>query len=217
MVLIAVTLCATSALAQATERRDPRQALTQYRMEAWQTEQGLPLNTVQALLQTGDGYLWVGTGGGLARFDGVRFATFESSSIPELASRSIFGFLEDRDGNLWIGHAEGAAIHRDGAFRVAFGQEVTNGRRVWSFAQAPDGAIWAATENGLVRWKGRVTRVYRKEDGLPTDRLRAVAFDREGTLWIATTGGGLVSFTGNRFENSDARTSISRRSPSWTH
>ena len=70
MVLIAVTLSATSALAQATERRDPRQALTQYRMEAWQTEQGLPLNTVQALLQTGDGYLWVGTGGGLARFDG---------------------------------------------------------------------------------------------------------------------------------------------------
>lgn len=120
--------------------------------------------------------------------------------MPELASRSIFGFLEDRDGSLWIGHAEGAAIYRNGSFRVAFGKEVTSGRRVWSFAQAPDGAVWAATENGLVRWQGRVTHVYRKAHGLPIDRLRSIAFDRDGKLWIASTGAGLVSFDGRRFE-----------------
>ena len=198
-VCLATAIAAASAFAQAAAPRDPRRALTQYKIDNWQTEQGLPLNTVQALLQTRDGYLWVGTGGGLARFDGVRFATFESSSLPELASRSIFGFLEDRKGNLWIGHAEGAAIYRDGAFRPAFGREVTNGRRVWSFAEARDGTIWAATENGLVRWKEGSVRVYRTQDGLPVDRLRGVAFDRDGTLWIATTGGGLVSFSADRF------------------
>lgn len=185
---------------QATELRDPSQALTQYKLDNWQTEQGLPLNTVQALLQSREGYLWIGTGGGLARFDGVRFATFESADIPELASRSIFGFLEEKSGDLWIGHSEGAAIYRKGRFRVAFGREVTEGRRVWNFAQAPDGSIWAATENGLVHCKnGHVVRVYKKADGLPNERLRSVAFDRKGTLWIATTGGGLVSHEKNGF------------------
>jgi diguanylate cyclase (GGDEF)-like protein len=188
------------ARAQQTDVRDSARALTQYKIDNWQTDQGLPLNTVQALLQTRDGHLWVGTGGGLARFDGVRFATFEASQVPELASRSIFGFLEDTGGNLWIGHSEGAAIYRDGGFRVAFGREVTDGRRVWGFAQGKDGAVWAATENGLVRWMNGATRVYRQVDGLPTDRLRSVAFDREGTLWIGTTGGGLVSFVSGRFQ-----------------
>ncbi|HEY0158076.1 MAG TPA: two-component regulator propeller domain-containing protein [Thermoanaerobaculia bacterium] len=186
--------------AHAVDTLDPTQALTQYRIDGWKTDQGLPLDTVQALLQTRDGYLWVGTGGGLARFDGLRFATFESAEVPQLASRSIYGLMEDAQGNLWVGHSEGAAIYRDGHFRAAFGSDVTNGRRVWAFAQAPDGAVWAATENGLVQWQhGSVRKVYRVADGLPTDRLRSVAFDRDGTLWIGSTGGGLVSFDGRRF------------------
>ena len=59
---------------------------TQYKIDVWQTEQGLPLNTVQAMYQSRTGYLWVGTAGGLARFDGIRFTTFESSAVPELVS-----------------------------------------------------------------------------------------------------------------------------------
>ena len=196
---LALLLALAALPARAIDPRDPTQALTQYRVDAWKTEQGLPLDTVQALLQTRDGHLWVGTGGGLARFDGVRFATFESSNMQELAAMPVFGFLEDVQGNLWIGHSGGAAIYRDGRFSVAFGKEVTNGRRVWSFAQAPDGAIWAATENGLVHWQNGVRNVYRADDGLLTDRLRSVAFDRDGTLWIGTSGAGLLSFDGKRF------------------
>ena len=75
--LLAVLSSAQTAYGQAIDLGDPGRALTQYRIEAWQTEQGLPLNTVQSLLETSDGYLWVGTGGGLSRFDGMRFTTFE--------------------------------------------------------------------------------------------------------------------------------------------
>mgnify|MGYP003494359123 CR=1 FL=1 len=79
--------------AQSTSPFDSsRLAITQYRVDGWQTEQGLPQNTAQAMYQTRDGYLWVGTGAGLARFDGVRFATFESGPYPEIAARPIFGF-----------------------------------------------------------------------------------------------------------------------------
>ena len=73
---------------------DPlRPSITQYRIDTWQTEQGLPLNTVQSMYQTRAGYLWVGTAGGIARFDGIRFATFETAAVPELTSRPIFGSL----------------------------------------------------------------------------------------------------------------------------
>lgn len=199
-IVLAVSLVALPGLAQAVDLGDPGQALTQYRIDTWQTEQGLPLNTVQSLLQTKDGYLWVGTGGGLSRFDGVSFTTFESSGLPELASAPIFGLMEDARGNLWIGHSHGAVIYRDGRFRIVFGREVTDGRRVWAFAEAADGTIWIATSNGLVRWKEGAVRIFKEPDGLPTIQLRSLALDRRGTLWIGTTGGGLVSFDGKKFE-----------------
>jgi diguanylate cyclase (GGDEF)-like protein len=179
---------------------DPKTALTQYKIDVWQTEQGLPLNAVQSLLQTRDGYLWVGTAGGLARFDGVRFTTYDSTQAPEMAFQPIFGFMEDAQQNLWVGHSKGAALYRNGKFQVAISAEVTASRRVWSFAQAIDGAVWAATENGLVRWENGATKIFQQADGLPTNRLRSLAFDRDGVLWIATTGGGLVSFSAGKFQ-----------------
>ena len=187
---------------QAAISIDPaKTSITQYKIDGWQTEQGLPLNTVQAMYQTRAGYLWVGTAGGLARFDGIRFATFESSPVQELVSRPIFGFMEDAEGTLWIGHSRGAARYSNGRFEPAFDSTVTDGRRVWAFVQARDGTVWAASENGLLRWeKGKgVTKVYKETDGLPTDRLRTLDFDKDGTLWIGTTGGGLVSFAAGEF------------------
>ncbi len=177
-----------------------RPALSQFKIDRWQTEQGLPLNTVQSMLQARDGTLWVGTGGGLARFDGLRFTTFEDLPVTELASGPIFGFMEDAQGALWIGHSLGASRYRNGRFERVFSEQLMDGRRVWAFVQGADGVVWSATENGLVRWDKGVARVFKEADGLPTSRLRSLAFDKEGTLWIGTTGGGLVSYAGGRFQ-----------------
>src|SRR5690348_5342662 len=99
LLLALVLSCVTPAAAQTLNPVDPAQlAVTQYRIDAWQSEHGLPLNTVQSMYQSRDGYLWVGTGGGLARFDGIRFATFESAPASEVGARPIFGFLEDSEG-----------------------------------------------------------------------------------------------------------------------
>lgn len=210
VVLLAITFT-TSTSAQVVKRAavqpanqvDPsKTSITQYKVDGWQTEQGLPLNTVQTVYQSRAGYLWVGTAAGIARFDGIRFATFESSPVPELVSRPIFGFMEDVDGTLWIGHGRGAALYRNGRFERAFDNALMDGRRVWAFAQSRDGVVWAASENGLVRWeKGKgVTKIYQEADGLPTKRLRTLDFDKDGTLWIGTTGGGLVSFAAGQFK-----------------
>jgi diguanylate cyclase (GGDEF)-like protein len=185
---------ATALLPAAQEK-----ALSQYRLDGWQIEQGLPQNAVAALLHTSDGYLWVGTLGGLARFDGARFTTFDASEFAEIASQPVLGLMQDAQQNLWIGHNKGAAIYRDGKFRQVFSAGPLGDQRVWAFAQAPDGAVWAATSSGLLRWDKGAVKHYREADGLPTDRLRALAFDRDGVLWIASSGGGLVSFKDGRF------------------
>jgi ligand-binding sensor domain-containing protein len=197
---VAALLLAVTAGALPAEALNPARALTQYQNDRWQTEQGLPQSTVQALTETRDGYLWVGTLDGLARFDGIRFTVFDARTVPELGSGSILGLMQDAEGNLWIGRSGAAVLYKEGRFRTAFAEEVTAGAAVWSFCQAKDGAVWAATSNGLVRWTKGGIRVFRKADGLPTDRLRSVAFDRDGILWIGTTGGGLVSYSGSRFD-----------------
>ncbi len=206
LLLLALAL-ALPAHADAVTPVEPLKAsITQYKIDSWQTEQGLPQNTIQALYQTRAGFLWVGTAAGLARFDGIRFATIESSAVPELLSRPIYGFMEDAEGSLWIGHSRGAARYRNGQFEPAFASDLTEGRRVWAFVQAGDGVVWAASESGLVRWeKGKdgnnaVVRIYKEADGLPTNRLRSLAFDKQGTLWIGTSGGGLVAYDTGKFK-----------------
>src|SRR5262245_18015228 len=78
-----------------------------YYTHVWQRETGLPQNTVTSIVQTRDGYLWVGTYSGLARFDGVRFVRFESNNTPAMRSSRVTSLFESPDGYLWIGHEGG--------------------------------------------------------------------------------------------------------------
>src|SRR5687768_13183401 len=66
------------------EALDPYRALTQYVQDTWDTRDGLPRNYVKAILQTHDGYLWIGTQAGLVRFDGARFTIYNSTNTPAL-------------------------------------------------------------------------------------------------------------------------------------
>ena len=88
--LIAALLFCSCLAAGADESRPPN-----YFPRLWKTENGLPDNAVTAVVQTRDGYLWVGTYGGLVRFDGVRFTVFNSASTPGLQSDRITGLFED--------------------------------------------------------------------------------------------------------------------------
>src|SRR5690349_12814788 len=81
----------------------PAATNTHYTIEVWDNERGLPGDTVVAITQTRDGYLWLGTLYGLARFDGVRFTTFNEGNTPGLGSSRIVRLFEDRQGNLWVG------------------------------------------------------------------------------------------------------------------
>lgn len=175
----------------------PERPLSQAQVDVWQTENGLPQNTVTSILRTRDGHLWFGTYDGLVRFDGARFTVFDGKTTPLLATGSAFALMEDRSGTLWIGRSENVVQYRDGVFRQVLGAELGQGT-VWSLSEAPDGTIWAGAGNGLVRWKDGQAALLTKRDGLPAVRLRSTCVDTEGTLWIGTSGAGLVSMRDGR-------------------
>jgi ligand-binding sensor domain-containing protein/signal transduction histidine kinase len=99
------------------------ESLPQYRVSRWVAENGLPQNTIKALVQTPDGYLWFGTLKGLARFDGVRFEVFDHSNTPELASDAIDEMAADPvEGSLWLRAGDSIVRYRDHQFE-AYGPE----------------------------------------------------------------------------------------------
>jgi signal transduction histidine kinase/ligand-binding sensor domain-containing protein len=88
-----------------------------YRVDHWTTDNGLPQNTVRSIVQTRDGYLWLTTFDGLARFDGVRFSVFDKSNTPAITNNRMTALYEDRDGTLWIGADQGELVaYRNGVF-----------------------------------------------------------------------------------------------------
>src|ERR1700733_14137123 len=97
---------------------DPQRSLEHFGHQAWRTDSGLPQNTVHAILQTRDGYLWLGTEGGLVRFDGVRFSVYSTQNAAGLKSDNVGSLAEDHEGALWLGTTEGVTRYRHATFRT---------------------------------------------------------------------------------------------------
>src|ERR1700734_1314262 len=104
------------AFAPAAMALDPHRALDHFGYQVWRTDSGLPQNTVHSILQTSDGYLWLGTDGGLVRFDGLDFITFDAENTPQFKSDTVSDLLQDASGTLWISTAAGLLRYRGGAF-----------------------------------------------------------------------------------------------------
>lgn len=92
---------------------NPRLAVTQYGHDVWTTSNGLPQDSIRAIAQTTDGYLWFATSGGLARFDGVNFTVFSDSNTPLLKQSRVTAMQAAPDGSLWIGTGSGGLLRYD--------------------------------------------------------------------------------------------------------
>jgi diguanylate cyclase (GGDEF)-like protein len=172
---------------------DPHRALTQSRLSVWTSESGLPQNTVDAIVQTRDGYLWIGTEEGLVRFDGVRFVVSDRQSAPALRSSFVSSLFEGPDGTLWIGTYGGGLARLRNARIEAFHPELLGSDRIREMHAAADGALFAATAGGgLLRIEGEKVTRFTTVNGLPSDRIWALEDDGAGGMWVATHGGGVV-------------------------
>jgi signal transduction histidine kinase/ligand-binding sensor domain-containing protein/CheY-like chemotaxis protein len=192
---IAVPLLCWAAIAPLAKSvgRDsvPAKPITGFRQEVWKTEQGLPQNTVPAILQSSDGYLWVGTELGLVRFDGLRFTVFDKGNTPELKSNVVDALLQDREGNLWIGTVGGGLTRmRNGKFRTFTTKDGLSNDSILCLLEDPSGDLWIGTNgNGLNRLHDGHFTAYTSADGLADNQVFALAQGQDGALWVGTHDG----------------------------
>ena len=124
---------------------DPNRRLTQYRVETWGVEEGLPSLSVAVVTQTPDGYLWIGTTEGLASFDGVRFRTYDRWNTPAFRLNEIRSLFVDSRGALWIGFAGSGVVVRE---RDEFVAVEPSDLTAVNFAEDADGVL-LGTDRGL--------------------------------------------------------------------
>lgn len=179
---------------------DPRKAITQYSHTVWQTAQGLPQDSVFSLCQTRDGYLWIGTWEGLARFDGARFVIFDRANTSAIKSNWVIALYEDRAGNLWFStHDSGVVRYGAGVFTNFSIKDGLPSNVVTAFGEDREGGLWLGTVNGLSRFAGGQFTNYTMTDGLASNNIRSLYYDaREGALWIGTSNG-LTRWRDGRF------------------
>jgi signal transduction histidine kinase/ligand-binding sensor domain-containing protein/CheY-like chemotaxis protein/HPt (histidine-containing phosphotransfer) domain-containing protein len=196
-VSLAILLILVSLSAQAL---DPSLKLSQYVLDNWQIPQGLPQNSAQAIARTPDGYLWVGTQEGLARFDGVRFVVFDHGNEPAIPDKHISVLYVDAAGRLWIGTRAGIALYQQGHIGAVSVMPALAHAYVRAIAEGKDGRIWVGTESGLFGIGNGTAVSFDSTSGLLDSRIRTLLEDREGVLWMGTAGGS-QRFNGSRFEN----------------
>jgi signal transduction histidine kinase/CheY-like chemotaxis protein/ligand-binding sensor domain-containing protein len=156
---------------------------------------------VTAIIQTRDGYLWIGTQEGLVRFDGARFTVFDKRKVPGVGQFSILALCEARDGTLWIGtQASGLISMKAGEFTVhASSASGLPDNEVDKLVQDDEGQLWIVTPRGLSVFKNGKFVSYAGRQGLPDDGIGAPYEGRDGTVWIATSHG-LVRLRHGQFE-----------------
>ncbi|HVO97085.1 MAG TPA: two-component regulator propeller domain-containing protein [Bryobacteraceae bacterium] len=175
---------------------DPNRTLTQYYHRIWQAQQGLPEGTIYTILQTHEGYLWLGTQGGLIRFDGVRFDKFENIRRTPSANAWIRGAVEDSRHALWLSTADSGLLRVDGDTVQRF----LPSENVQCLAKSRNGDIWACAAQGIARVTadGKLT-IYSTVEGLASKNTRAVCEGGDGTIWVASDNKSLNAWDGARF------------------
>ncbi|MBE0564418.1 MAG: response regulator [Krumholzibacteria bacterium] len=171
---------------------DPEHGFRQVGVDVWSSLEGLPQNTVQAVLQTGDGYVWIGTQAGLVRFDGVRFVTHNSANTPEILHDDIQALAETPDGWLWVATYGGGVVRLRGrdCEQVTASGLLGTASNVRSLHVGPGGRLWIGTYNeGLFYWDGEALHSAGMPDGWREAGVHSVAEARDGTVWVATSRG----------------------------
>jgi signal transduction histidine kinase/ligand-binding sensor domain-containing protein len=158
-----------------------------YTFHTWEAQDGLPQSTVTAVIQTQDGYLWVGSYGGLARFDGVAFTTFDDNNTPELRSSRVTCLYESEDRSLWIGHESGEITrYRAGRFESVEVRAQWPRRKIYEISEDAAGDIWLFSEEGLLA-RLRDGLVLAPESG-KAPKLMVLVRSEKGTVWVSREG-----------------------------
>src|ERR1051325_5617083 len=153
----------------------PAKPISRYVHSVWRTDDGLPQNYVVGIVQTRDGYIWLATQEGLARFDGIKFTVFDKRNTDQIKDNNIQALLEDSQGNLWFGTEGGGLTKYSGGVFTNFSPtDGLSGDIIDAIYEDSQGALWIGTVNGLSRLKDGVFTNYSTKDGLASDSVLAI-------------------------------------------
>lgn len=171
--------------APALSQAQPARPLADFAHARWMVDQGAPAD-IWTLALSPSGVLWLGTGQGLYRFDGVRFEPYPLREGERLASNNINALHLEANGDIWIGLFAGGAVRlRDGRITAFNEGQGLPGGRVLRFARGADGVLWAAAGEGLARFDGQRWQRIGRERGYQDEGADYVFTDRRGNLWVA--------------------------------
>ncbi len=180
---------------------DPAKTLTQYSHRIWGQEEGLFQPTIYSILQTRDGFLWLGTQDRLIRFDGMRFHEFDSPNQGIFQHALIRALLEDGQGNLWVASVGSgvAKIGSDGQITRYTTKQGLPSDNAFCLSSDSKDRIWICTNAGLVRLDNGKLRVFTTVDGLPSNQIRSTCEGSDATRWVAGLDFALSRSEGSRF------------------
>lgn len=180
---------------------DPAKPLDFYLHDVWGLKDGLPQNSVIAIQQTRDGYIWLGTHEGLVRFNGKEFTTFRKEDSRGLPGNVIRVLMEDKKGALWIGLLRGGVVRLENGTFTQFNKEnglVSNNVR--ALCRHRDGSVWVGTGGGGINIIRGDTVSHLALPQLPNQiDVLSIHQDHKGSLWIGTSDHGLVRITDGNF------------------
>jgi signal transduction histidine kinase/CheY-like chemotaxis protein/ligand-binding sensor domain-containing protein len=182
----------------------------EYRWDLWSGPEGLPSSAVQAVVQTPDGYLWVGTQEGLARFDGVNFAVFDKRNLPGVSQLNVNALFVGHDGTLWIGTQDTGLISmKKGVFHFFTPASGLASKTVTAVVEDHRGNLWVGTNRGLSLFRNSKFVTYKVQQGLSDNWIESIYEDHRGTLWVGTVHG-LTSRVDGRWKVVSAKTALGR-------
>ncbi len=177
-------------------------AATDYLVDGWDTENNLPSSTVTSIEQTPDGYLWVGTYNGLARFDGARFVTFDPVNQPELGQTRVQGLYLDANGTLWINTFRGGLTsYRNGVFRAEWTNQPAFDLHTALVSSSPHQVTFVTQFGEVLQRNLDSTNQDWKTFGPPKDTSPFFeCADGNGTLWFLTRDAHILQFGSQGFQ-----------------
>ena len=159
-----------------------------YLIDTWEMEDGLPHNSANAMAQTADGYLWIGTFNGLVRFDGVAFKVFNLANTPQLPSEAIVNLHVDRKDRLWVSTVKGLVMREGTAWRAFGTNESWAGDPAWILAERSNGELLLTLGNGqLLEFAHDRMTLLPPPPGEAGNCCRGHA-DEAGQWWVARHG-----------------------------
>jgi ligand-binding sensor domain-containing protein/tRNA A-37 threonylcarbamoyl transferase component Bud32 len=170
---------------------DPQKQITQYTLNIWKTERGLPNNTVIAITQDNSGYLWLGTAEGLVRFDGINFTVFNNSNTAGLQDYLINNLYVDRSGVLWIGTLRGKLLSLEkGVFKNHILAGNVSGMSNYCISEDGQENLWVGTSAGLFSRPSSSRGPFQKHRSFPSFKIRCLTQDLAGRLLVSVMNQG---------------------------